>query len=307
MEHGGQISHGEAKLSRRGDTRAERIGRLPRTLLEVLGFSGYGIWLLLGLALALGVYSNGRGEALVPLALGAAFVAAGPLVACLRLPGVIDWHGWRPGHGSRPTREAMIALLAFLPMLAVAGLARGENDFWATRLAGAALSLASLAALIHAAYGFGRRRNAGRPRPGAQFPLSRVVSAGYAGGLWMWTCLDAQDDQVTMGSTLYWVLGLLALALLMGSLENLRWRALQSGSPTAASRTLPALSLSPVRFRAAVLLYARPCIGLIVAALGDAPSWLPLVAATACGLGKTLELRQYGLALAASDIKPSAY
>ncbi|HEY9132194.1 MAG TPA: hypothetical protein VIM98_10595 [Dyella sp.] len=301
MERSGQISHGEANLPRHVQGRARQAGSLPHTLLEVLGFSGYGIWLLLGLALALGVYSNGRGEALVPLGLGAAFIAAGPLMACLRLSSVPDWHGWRPGHGSRPTQEAMIALLAFLPMLAVAGLARGENDFWATRLAGAALSLASLAALIQTANGFVGRDRAGLPSPIAQFPLSRVVSAGYAGGLWMWTCLDAQDDQVTMGSTLYWVLGLLALALLMGSLENLRWRALQSSDAATTGPSIPAMSLSPMRFLAAVLIYALPCIGLIVAALADAPSWLPLVAAASCGLGKTLELRQYELALALSD------
>lgn len=42
--------------------------------------------MLLSLALALGIYSTGRGEALVPLALGCLFVSAGLLTACLRLP-----------------------------------------------------------------------------------------------------------------------------------------------------------------------------------------------------------------------------
>ena len=44
-----------------------------------------------------------------------------------------------------------MALACYLPMLAVAGLTRGDNDFWATRLAGAALMLCSVGNLIYSA------------------------------------------------------------------------------------------------------------------------------------------------------------
>jgi hypothetical protein len=96
-------------------------------LLEVLALCGYGLWMLLGLALALGIYSTGRGEALVPLTLGCLFVSAGLLLACLRLPLMPEWHGWPIGHSLRPTREALLALATYLPMLGLAGMVRGSG------------------------------------------------------------------------------------------------------------------------------------------------------------------------------------
>jgi hypothetical protein len=299
MEHSGEISRSDVKLHReRAGQRRGLDPGLPRMLLEVLAFTGYGMWLLLGLALALGIYSNGRGESLVPLSLGAAFVTLGLLVACLRLPAVPDWHGWRMGRGSRPTREAMIALLAYLPMLAVAALARGDNDFWATRLAGGALVLASLAALIYTAHGFGTRRAPDLTQATSHLPISRVVSACYAGGLWLWVCVAAQDDQVTMGSTVYWVLSLLALALLLGGVEGMRWRALQGQGIESMTKPRRLQPLSPARFLAAVLVYALPCVALLATGFECAPLWLSVIAAVACGLGKTLEQRLYEVALA---------
>ena len=300
MEHSGEISPGDVKLHReRAGPEPGLAAGLPRMLLEVLAFTGYGMWMLLGLALALGIYSNGRGESLVPLSLGAGFVTLGLLVACLRLPAVPDWHGWRMGRGSRPTREAMIALLAYLPMLAVAGLARGDNDFWATRLAGAGLALASVATLIHSAQGFGARRAPELTRATSPLPLSRLVSACYAGGLWLWVCVAAQNDQATMGSTLYWVLSLLALALVLGGVEGMRWRALHGQSLESQVKPKGIQPLSPARFLAAVLVYALPCVALLATGFECAPLWLSVIAAVACGLGKTLEQRLYEVALAA--------
>lgn len=300
MEHSGEISRGDVKLHRDHAGQGHGLdGGLPRMLLEVLAFTGYGMWMLLGLALALGIYSSGRGESLVPLSLGAGFVTLGLLVACLRLPAVPDWHGWRMGRGSRPTREAMIALLAYLPMLAVAGLARGDNDFWVTRLAGGALTLVSLAVLIYTAHGFGARRAPTLAQATSHLPVSRVVSACYAGGLWLWVCLAAQDDQITMGSTLYWVLSLLALALLLGGVEGMRWRALQGQDLELNVKPRRIQALTPARFLAAVLIYALPCVALLATGFECAPLWLSVAAAVACGLGKTLEQRLYELALAA--------
>jgi hypothetical protein len=300
MEHSGEISPGDVKLHRERAGQGHRLDAgLLRMLLEVLAFTGYGMWMLLGLSLALGIYSNGRGESLVPLSLGAGFITLGLLVACLRLPAIPDWHGWRMGRGSRPTREAMMALLAYLPMLAVAALARGDNDFWATRVAGAALTLVSLAALIHTAHGFGMRSAPALVRATSHLPTSRVISACYAGGLWLWVCVAAQDDQVTMGSSLYWVLSLLALALLLGGVEGMRWRALQGQAIESNMKPRRIQALSPARFLAAILVYALPCVALLATGFECAPLWLSIIAAVACGLGKTLEQRLYELALAA--------
>src|SRR6185312_7288150 len=107
-------------------------------LLQVLATTGYGIWLWLGLALLLG--------------LGAVLAGSGLLLACLRIPGLASWHGWLPRPGHRPTRSALMALATWLPVLAVAGLAHGDNGFWVTRLAGTALMLCSLVSLLLATH-----------------------------------------------------------------------------------------------------------------------------------------------------------
>ena len=118
----------------REDTAIVRRG--PAILLCTLADTGRGIWLLLGIALTFGLFRQGRGNTLVLLALGAAFVLAGLAVALLRRTGDTAWHGWRPRQSFVPTPAALFALAGFLPVLAVAGLSRGDNDFWATRIAG---------------------------------------------------------------------------------------------------------------------------------------------------------------------------
>jgi hypothetical protein len=267
----------------------------PAALLRMLALSGYGLWMLLGLALALGIYRGGRSEALVPLALGAVFVSSGLLVACLHLPGLSDWHGWFPARRSRPTREALLALAAYLPMLAVGGLVRGDNAFWATRVAGAALALCSAASLVYTVHRYRRRLSEGALRRSAQLPVSRVVAAWYAGGLWLWLCLAAQDGAVHAAGSRPWIMVLLVLALLLGLIEGLRWQALNppEGRPSAhrmRGRT--------ARFVAALFTYAVPSLALLVVDLSDAGVMLVAIAAVSCLLGRTIEHRAYEAALA---------
>lgn len=267
----------------------------PAALLRMLALSGYGLWMLLGLALALGVYRGGRSEALVPLALGAVFVSAGLLVACLHLPGLSDWHGWFPARRGRPTREALLALATYLPMLAVAGLVRGDNAFWATRVAGAALALCSLASLVYTVHNYRQRLSAGVLRCSAQLPVSRVVVAWYAGGLWLWLCLAAQDGAVHQAGTRPWIMVLLVLALMLGLIEGLRWQAL---SPPEGRLPAHRVRGRTARFVAALLTYAVPSMALLVVDLSGAGVALVAVAAVSCLLGRTIEQRAYEAALA---------
>lgn len=271
--------------------------RLAGILLQVAGFNGYGLWMLLGLALAMGVYPAGRGDALVPLALGIALVAIGLLVARLHVAWLPSWHGWRLGRGTGPTREALMALATFLPMLAVAGLARGDNAFWATRLAGATLSLCSLATLIMTAHGEASRRAPGLDgRLASQLPLSRVVSATYGGGLWLWLCLTSQgSDEAMLHRSMPWIIGLLMLALVRGLVDGMRWHALLQRS--SGPRTLQ--ELQPRRYLAAGLTYAIPCVCLALAGFGQAPLLLAGLATVSCLLGMALELSLYHGGLAA--------
>jgi len=271
---------------------------LVQMLLLVLTICGYGLWMLLGLALALGIYSFGRGEALVPLMLGCVFVSAGPLLASLRwLPMMPDWYGWQFSNRQRPTRETLMLLTTYLPMLGVAGLAHGDNDFWATRLAGATLMLCSLASVLFGAYGYRARRLPELTGIASQMPISRVVSAWYGGGLWLWLCVISQDASNWPGGGRPWILGLLLLALLLGLVEGMRWQALQFSSVDGREPSEILTGLQTPRFTAAALTYAVPCLSLLLAHLFRDDRWMALLAALACVLGKSLELRLFDIAL----------
>jgi hypothetical protein len=268
------------------------VGGLALSL-EVAATVGYGVWLLLGLALALGVYSDGRGEVLVPLLLGGVLLSLGLPLACL--PGRIApaWHGWRPGRGVWPGREAMLALACYWPMLALAGLARGENDFWATRVSGALLMLGSLVALIYGGPRADRARG-GEPRLAAQLPLSRVVSALYGGGLWLWLCVAGQGPEDRIGDLHPWILGLLLIALVLGLVEGARWQLLEPIEPTLSERPVRRYSpLDPRRLLAAALSYAVPCICLLCAELVRDAVPLAACAGVSHLLGRWLEQQLY--------------
>ena len=276
--------------------------RVGTMLLQVFAFTGFGLWMLLGLALAMGIYSSSRGDTLVPLTLGGALIGIGLVAACLRTRWMPVWHGWRIGESPRPTREALMALATFLPMMAVAGLARGDNEFWATRLAGAALTLCSLASLVLTARGdIPVRVPHLDSRLSAQLPLSRVVSAAYCGGLWLWLCVIGQEDRGVYGaSTLPWIIGLLMLALLRGLIEGMRWQTLLTRFPGRRTR----LELQPRRYLAAILAYALPCVALLLTSFDEGRLLLSGLAAVSCVLGLCMELSLYDGALPTIPAKP---
>jgi hypothetical protein len=275
-------------------------------LLEVLALCGYGLWMLLGFALALGIYSSGRGDALVPLALGCGLVTAGLLAACLRLRGLSEWHGWEIGQIQRPTREAMLALAIYLPMLGLAGMVRGDEDYWVTRVLSMVLALCSLFCLLTSAYGYRTRRLANQAGIAAQLPISRVLSASYGGGLWLWVCLRFQaGGPVTSWP---WAIGLLLLAMLLGLVDGVGWQSLRGGG-LGELRMRPQQSLQPRRFLAAALICAVPCLSLLLVPIIPGGRWLAPCAAAAYVMGKSLELWLYDFALsrfASADSLPSA-
>jgi hypothetical protein len=269
---------------------------LGATLLAVFAYNGLGIWMLLGLLLAVGVYPAGRGDALVPLALGGVLLSLGLIAASVHARWMPVWHGWRIDKGKRPTREALITLATVLPALAVAGLARGDNAFWATRLAGSALTLCSLCSLIVTAQGDAMRQAPGMDiHLATQLPLSRVVSATYGGGLWLWMCATGQEGNERAGHPLGWIVTLLLLALLRGLVENLRWQAaLQRVSGSRAR-----LELQPRRYLAALLAYAVPCLALLLMSFTGGQLIIAAVAALSGSVGMATELSLYDGALAA--------
>lgn len=277
---------------------AQSLFSVPVAIVQTATAAGYGLWMVLGASLALALYPDGRGEVLVPLAIGLVLASTGLIATCLRLRFAPAWHGWNPVKRMMPTPEGLVAMGNYLPMLALAGLARGGNDFWATRLAGGVLTLCSLATLVYTA------RAAMRPLTPALAvianvtPLGRTVSAALAGGLWFWLCLATQAP-AALGDP--WRMVLLGVALAAGVAEGARWRALRR---VAAERGVEArvvggrwgLSLLGSRFGVAALSVGLPCVLLVAHGQHDLPWLLAGVGTLSCAVGQCLEQRLYGMA-----------
>lgn len=281
---------------------ARSLFSAPSVVVQTATAAGYGLWMVLGTALALGVYPDGRGEVLVPLSIGLVLVSLGLVATCLRLRFAPEWHGWNPVKRMMPTFEGMVAMANYLPMLALAGLARGGNDFWATRLAGAALMLCSLATLVYTA------RSASRPLPPSvatvanALPLGRTVSALFAGGLWFWLCVALQTE-LPINPLNPWRMALLAVALALGVVEGMRWRALRQladerGAAERFTTGRGAASLLAWRFAVAALSVGFPCVLLVSHPAGPVLPVAAGLAALSCVIGQCLEQRLYGRAYA---------
>lgn len=285
-----------------GPTPARSLFSIPRIVVQTAMAAGYGLWMVLGTAVALGLYSDGRSEVLVPLSLGLVLVSLGLVATCLRLPFAPEWHGWNPVKPMLPTPEGMVAMANYLPMLALAGLARGDNDFWATRLAGAVLMLCSLATLVYTA------RVASRGLPPAvasvanTLPLGRTVSALFAGGLGFWFCITLQTEGPSEVFT-PWRLVLLAVALAVGVVEGMRWRAYRQladhgGLPAHLTMSGSATSWSGWRLAIALLSVGVPCILVVLNPADPLLAVAAGLAALSCIIGQCLEQRLYGRAYA---------
>jgi hypothetical protein len=260
-------------------------------LWRILAASGFGLWTWLGLALALGLYPAGRNGTLMPLLVGTLLISTGLLVACLPWRVASDWYGWHPRRDSRPNRAALLALATYLPMLAVAGLARGHNIFWATRLAGAVLAACSLSSLAYSGYRFCRQLSLPAQRAATSLPISRLVFAGYAGGLWLWLCVLALGEPAPRHGLYPWIMLLLALALLLGLLEGLAWHSLAgSASHGGVAREQ---ALRPARFAAALFTYVIPCIALLLTRHEGIGLIAAALAVPSCLLGKCVERSLY--------------
>lgn len=265
-------------------------------LLRVLAISGYGLWIWLGMGLALGMERIGRCDMRMPLILGTALVGAGLLLVRLRLPATSDWYGWPPGRSRWASRAALMALVTFLPVLLVIILGDGHGHTPAMRLAGVALMLCSLVSLVYTAYRYRSRLSPGLQRVSSSLPVSRLVTAWYGGGLWLWLCMMVQGGMEPPQSAYPWILLLLALALLLGLLEGMRWQSL--GVPHGTGGEMEVHDVPPARFVAAIFIYVLPCAALLLTERFGGGLLAATVAVPSCLLGKMLEQRVYETALA---------
>lgn len=190
----------------------------------VLSGVGYGLWCLLGAALALGVYGYGRSTVLVPLGAGFLFVSAGLLASTAHLGRPERaWRALTQWDSSWLSREGLLAVATYLPALLVAGLARGDNLFLPTRVAGGLLALCALATLFCTARIYTSLKPIAAWRDARVLPLY-LVFAGLSGGLWLWVYMLMQRPDGAR--TVVWPPVLLVLCILAIVLKLGYWRAL---------------------------------------------------------------------------------
>ena len=186
----------------------------------VLSGAGFGLWALLGGALAIGVYPPGRGNVLAPLAIGFVFASVGLLSSTLHLGRPARaWRAFSQWDSSWLSREGLASVATYLPMLAVAGLARGDHQFIPTRIAGALLCVCALITLFCTARIYTSLKPIAAWRDPSVLPLYLLFGV-WSGGLWLWAYL-AFNPGILAGP---FALGLLALALIAVGLKFIYWK-----------------------------------------------------------------------------------
>ncbi len=183
--------------------------------------AGYGLWFWLGLMSATG-NTPARGPALFALLLGWAMVTAGLLSSTLHLGKPLRaWRAFSQWRSSWLSREGILALLAYLPMLWLArGLWMGSD----APLAGALLALLSLAtvactAMIYASL---------KPIPAWRHPLVLPVYllfALFTGGLLMTAILGLGGAPAGNMSGL----GVMVAAFILWRMKRVTWHWIDSG------------------------------------------------------------------------------
>ncbi|HET7556918.1 MAG TPA: DmsC/YnfH family molybdoenzyme membrane anchor subunit [Rhodanobacteraceae bacterium] len=188
----------------------------------VLAGAGFGLWALLGGALAIGVYPPGRGNVLGPLAIGFVFASVGLLASTLHLgrPGRA-WRAFSQWDSSWLSREGLASMATYLPMLAVAGLARGDHRFIPTRIAGAVLCACALVTLFCTARIYTSLKPIAAWRDRRVLPVY-LLAGLLSGGLWLWAYLAFNPGLVALP----FALALLALALVVAGLKVTYWKSL---------------------------------------------------------------------------------
>ncbi|MET0934878.1 MAG: hypothetical protein ABWX83_02750, partial [Luteibacter sp.] len=122
----------------------------------------------------------------------------------------------------------------------------------------------------------------------------------FAGGLWFWFCISLQTE-APIAAVNPWRLVLLAVALALGIVEGMRWRALRrladdqglSGSTGA----LPgAGSMLGWGIAVALMSVVLPCLLVVLHPTGSLLAVAAGLAALSCVIGQCLEQRLYGRA-----------
>src|SRR6185437_11944427 len=267
----------------------------------VMSGTGYGLWCLLGAALAAGLYPFAGDGVLVPLAFGFALVTAGLLASTAHLGRPERaWRALSQWRSSWLSREGIASLVTYLPMLALAWLAFTGRSGGGVRVAGALLALCALITLWCTANIYRSLKTIRAWHTRQVLPLY-FAFALLSGGLWLWTWL-ALSPYAVIG--LAFPLALVALAVIAGVLKTDYWHRIDAQPANTAGRATGLETLGHVRAfegpvteesyltREMAFVLARKHsarLRRIVFALTTGIAWVALPAAIACVAGLFVE------------------
>jgi DMSO reductase anchor subunit len=280
----------------------------------VMGGAGYGVWCLLGLALAAGVYPLAGTGVMVPLGFGFVLVTTGLLASTLHLGRPERaWRALSQWRSSWLSREGIASLATYLPMLAVTWLALSGRAGTGLRVAGAVLALAALATILCTANIYRSLKTVAAWRTRQVLPLY-FMFALLSGGLWLWAWLALMTG-TAVGAA--FPLALLGLAIIAAVIKVDHWKCVDALPVNTAGNATGLAMLGRVRAfegpvteesyltremafvlarkhgarlrRIAVVLFGlAPALGIAVALAADA-AWLAPIAAIAALAGLFVE------------------
>jgi len=190
----------------------------------VLSGAGFGLWALLGGALALDVYPHARLAVSLPLVLGFVFASAGLLSSTLHLGRPARaWRAFSQWDSSWLSREGVASVVTYVPAFVIAAcLCTGVHPVW-IRATGAVMLACAVATVVCTARIYTSLKPVAAWRDPRVLPLY-LLFAFWSGGLWLWTCLSF----VATTHSLPFAIGLLAVGAIAAALKWMYWRSLDS-------------------------------------------------------------------------------
>jgi len=188
----------------------------------VVSGCGYGLLFLLGLVVAVDPHSLQRTQALLTLALGIAFAAAGLTSSTLHLGQPLRaWRAFSQWRSSWLSREGVAALCSFVPALALGILLWRGGDESLSRLAGGLLALLAVATVCCTAQIYASLKTIHAWRNAYVLPGYLVL--GLLGGAFWWQLTQRVVE--TSATSPAWLLALAPVAAVASwLLKRAYWR-----------------------------------------------------------------------------------
>jgi DMSO reductase anchor subunit len=211
-----------------------------------LSGAGYGLWFMIGLALAFGLYPEGRGGLLVALAIGLALTSIGLLCSVAHLGKPLRaWRALSQWRSSWLSREGIAALACVPLVLTLAWRARDFHDVPKLRIAGFLLALMAVLVVFCTARIYTSLRTISAWHNRRVLPMFMLLAI-ETGALWLWALMALREinpinEMQASNASLPWLFVLAAILIVTALLKRSYWRHIDDDVPTSSPETATGL------------------------------------------------------------------